>query len=150
MARPSSLTPEVRAKLVDSMRIGSYQIEAAHYAGISEKTLITWLQTGRRDIAEGNADTPHAILVHEIEEAEAKAVIGAVSVMQRAAAQGDWKAAVAWLSRRHPDRWGSKVNVSVEAQNLADEIKNLVGQLTPDETGTAEDGDGDGPGDHAG
>ncbi|WP_018503000.1 hypothetical protein [Parafrankia discariae] len=122
--RASLLTDDVAAKLCAAMRVGSYQVEAARFAGIGQNTLTTWLRRGRDDIAAGRLDTAHARLVAEFEQAEATAVVGALGVIQRAAAAGDWRAALAWLGRRHSDRWGEKgpgttvVNVGVEPGDI--------------------------------
>ncbi len=117
MPRPSALTPEVQARVCDAIRIGAYQVEAARLAGISENTLLAWLRTGRADLEAGNG-TPQAALVTEFRQAEAQAVVRALTVVQRAAAGGDWRAAMGWLSRRHSDRWGERGQVDVQATRV--------------------------------
>ncbi|KPM55753.1 hypothetical protein ACG83_10780 [Frankia sp. R43] len=118
MARPSGLTPEVQARICDAIGIGAYQVEAARFAGVAENTLLGWLRAGRRDLAEGQEDTAHARFVAEYEQAEAKAVIRALTVVQRAAAEGDWRAAMGWLSRRHTQRWGERGQVDVQVTRV--------------------------------
>ncbi len=117
MARPSALTPDVQARICDAIRIGAYQVEAARFAGISENTLLSWLRTGRADLEAGN-DTPQAALVAEFRQAEAQAVVRALTVVQRAAAEGDWRAAMGWLSRRHSGRWGERGQVDVQVTRV--------------------------------
>lgn len=129
MARPTALTADVRARICDAVRIGAYQVEAARFAGVSESALLSWLRSGREDVAAGRADTPHASFVAEYEQAEAQAVIRALTVVQRAAAEGDWRAAMGWLSRRHADRWGERgqVDVTVTRVDPADiELAALI------------------------
>ena len=129
MARPTQLVPEVRAKLCDAMRIGCYQYEAAQFAGISENTLLAWLRTGRADAAEGREGTLHAEFVAEFEAAESQAVVRALTVVQRAAAAGDWRAAMGWLSRRHSDRWADRGQVAVTVSPVDPEDIELAGLI---------------------
>lgn len=131
MARPTVLTPDVRAKVCDAMRIGAYQVEAARYAGIGENTLSGWLKTGRADIAAGDGGSVHAQFAAEFAAAEAQAVIRALTVVQRAAAEGDWRAATTWMARRHPQRWSERgqMAVTVEHVDPADiELSALIRQ----------------------
>lgn len=130
MARPTALTPDVRARICDAMRIGAYQVEAARFAGISESALLSWLRSGRDDIDAGRA-TAHASFVADFEAAEAEAVIRALTVVQRAWKDGDWRAAMGWLSRRHPHHWGERgqVDVTVTRVDPADiELAALIRQ----------------------
>jgi hypothetical protein len=149
MARPTALTPDVQAKVCDAMRIGAYQKEAARFAGVAENTLLSWLKTGRADVADGE-DSVHARFVADFEAAEAQAVIRGLTVVQRAAAEGDWRAAMTWMARRHPDRWGERgqVDVRVEHVDPADlELTQLIAEAQAKQAAEEERlrGDGDGP-----
>lgn len=126
---PTRLTPEVHAKICDAMKIGCYQYEAAQYAGIGENTLVNWLRRGREDLAGGRTKTLHATFLADFEAAEAQAVVRALSVVQRAAASGDWRAAMGWLSRRHPGRWADRQHVTAEVAVDAGEFAKVVGEL---------------------
>lgn len=130
MARPTALTPDVRTKICDAMRIGAYQVEAARFAGVSENALLGWLKSGRDD-AEAGLDTPHSSFAADFETAQAQAVVRALTVVQRAMNEGDWRAAMGWLSRRHADRWGERgqVDVTVTRVDPADiELAALIRQ----------------------
>ncbi len=136
----AACTDTIRGKILDATRIGAYQKEAAMYAGVSENTLCRWLRTGRADIANGDEETECATFVTEFEAAEANAVIRALTVIHRAAAEGDWKAAVSWLSRRHPGRWGEhgRMDVTVtpvdpESIELAQLIREAKAKQAADE-----------------
>jgi hypothetical protein len=57
--RPSRLTPEVQARIVDAVRVGNYLKVAAQAAGVGQSTLSLWLATGR-NAAQAVADhAPH-------------------------------------------------------------------------------------------
>lgn len=46
--RPSKLTPEIREKLCEYVRLGMFQKDAARACGVSESTLHAWKQRGAR------------------------------------------------------------------------------------------------------
>lgn len=127
----AACTDVIRARILDATRIGAYQKEAAAYAGVGENTLCTWLRRGRADEAAGR-ESVYADFVGEFEQAEAAAVIRALGVVQRAAViDNDWRAAMALLARRHPDRWGEhgRVDVQVTPVEPADiELTALIRQ----------------------
>jgi hypothetical protein len=125
--RPTSLTPDVAGKICDAMKVGAYQYEAAQYAGIHPNSLTNWLRTGRADIAGGDEGTLYAAFALEFEQAENRAVMRALASIQTAAAGGDWRAAMAWLSRRHSERWGERGQVAVDVHHLdADDVELMA------------------------
>jgi transposase len=103
VGRPDKLSPELRARLVEAVRAGCTWECAADYASISRSTLHRWLARA----GELNADPRFNELRAELRKAEAEAELYAAAVVKRAM-DGDWRAAIAYLERRHPERWGRR------------------------------------------
>lgn len=99
MARPSKLTAEVQGRIVAAIRAGNYAEAAAQSAGISASTLYRWLARGELE-----ASGPFRQFREAVVLAEAEAEVHAVAVIRRAMPD-DWRAALAYLERRHPGRW---------------------------------------------
>lgn len=101
--RPSKLTPEVQAKIVEAIRGGNYREVAAEWAGIGERTFQTWM-AGQKPA--------HLEFQRAVIEAERAAEIRAVALIMKAAAN-DPKHAEWWLERKFHDRWGRKDKVDL-------------------------------------
>jgi len=67
---------------------------------VSEDTVVRW----RRSFAGFAASYTHAQAIAELR---------CVATIQKAATDGDWKAALAWLERRRPEDWGKKETIKV-------------------------------------
>ena len=99
MARPTKLTEEVTERILSAIRAGNYPAVAARAAGIAESTFYRWMEQGRA--AERGA---HRAFYEAVKDAEAEGEAHAVAILRREM-KGDWRAAVALLERRHPERW---------------------------------------------
>jgi hypothetical protein len=53
IGRPSKLTPEVEARLLQALSVGAFRKTAAAYAGIGRSTLYRWVEQGEADIEAG-------------------------------------------------------------------------------------------------
>ena len=98
MARPTKLTPERRDRIVKAMGAGNYLEAAARSAGVHPSTVYRWLERAERE-----PDGLYRDFAEEVRRAEADAEVHAVAIVRRAMAE-DWKAALAYLERRHPNR----------------------------------------------
>ena len=106
MPRKTKLTPELQETILQTMRGGGYAITACQRAGICEDTLYTWLQKG----SEGKE--PYAAFAESFKRAEADAETQAVATVLKVAfdpQDPNWQAAMTYLERRHPERWGRRV-----------------------------------------
>jgi hypothetical protein len=72
---------------------------ACQAAGISSSTFYRWMQRGETESSGVHRELREAVL-----QAEAEAEVHAVAIVRRAMGE-DWRAAVAYLERRHPGRW---------------------------------------------
>ena len=122
MARPTKLTPETHAKIVQAIRDGNYLADAARAAGISRDSVHAWKRRGNAERTRLDADPNATPLESEAaylafsdaeQAAEAEATVEIVQAW-RSAAMTDWRAAMEWLARRHPDRWGKSQTVRVD------------------------------------
>lgn len=101
-SRPrGKLTPECQERLIEAIRAGNYNSVAARYAGIDPSTLRRWLRRGR-DAKSGR----YRSLYLAVRKAETYAEIRAVAIVQKQM-EGNWRAAVSYLERKFPERWGS-------------------------------------------
>jgi len=118
--RRSILTPELQGRIVDALRLGNYDSTACQYAGISPATFYDWLNRGEAEIARlefSEAKGEDAIMdpneepfidfVIEVKNAMAESEVVAVGYV-RSAMKDNWQAAMTFLERKWPDRWGRK------------------------------------------
>jgi|ERR671915_865748 transposase len=90
------------------MREGHYAKTAAETSGITEQTLYNWLKRGE----DSERYPEHATFLEAYRKAEATAEERAIKAI-RDAFPNDWRAAMTYLERRHPDRWAKRQNVDV-------------------------------------
>lgn len=104
--RADKLTPAVAQQIVDAVRAGAYLKQAAEHAGVGEATVYRWLERADDPAAPEKFRAFRAALMR----ANADAEVGAIAVL-RAAMPGDWRAALAFLKARFPDRWAERQRV---------------------------------------
>ena len=118
--RPTKLTPQVQARIVQAIVGGNDITVAAAYAGIGKTTFYEWLERGRKEAARlaassrakpKDSETPFAEFADAIQKAQADAETRNVALIAKAAQEGTWTAAAWWLERKHPDRWGRKERI---------------------------------------
>lgn len=100
------LTKEVEAILCQAIRAGNYAEIAAQYADIDRHTFTRWMQHGESDV-QANKDTPEARLYLAIKKAESDAEVRAVASVATAFPKS-WQAAMTYLERKYPHRWGRR------------------------------------------
>ena len=109
--RPTKLTPELQAKIVEAIAAGNYIETAAAYAGVNKTTLYDWMKRGGRT---GKG------IYHEFSNAVARALAQAemrdVLIIGQAA-KDNWQAAAWRLERKFPDRWGRKDRISAQVEH---------------------------------
>ena len=106
--RRSRLTPEVQEKIVSAIRAGNYANVAAEYGGICAATFYRWLQKG-----EAAKSGQFREFCDAVKKAEREAEVRAVAQIQKHMDR-NWKAAMTYLERKHPDRWGRRDHLKIE------------------------------------
>ena len=110
--RPCLLTSAVQAKIVEEIEAGNYFSTATELAGIGKRTSGDWKARGEKD-AEAGLDTKFSRFLLAVKEAEAKSEAHAVEKI-RSAMPENWQAAMAYLERKFPERWGRRDRLKVE------------------------------------
>ncbi len=96
MARKTKYSPEVVARIVQAVELGSTFELAAQYGGIDGSTFYRWMaqRSEFRDAVKG---------------AEALGAMKWLAKIEQAASEGTWQAAAWKLERRYPQSYGRTV-----------------------------------------
>ena len=133
MARPTSLTPTVRAAILEAVRAGNYKATACAAAGIHRDTLNGWELRGR------TGEEPYASFVEELEQAEAQSEIEMLSRVRNAEPSipevkgaDPWQATAWAMERRFPKRWAQRVRAAVteELDAFTDRLAKKLDEAT--------------------
>lgn len=134
MAYPSKLTKEVREGIVQLVKSGISLDYAAQKHKISREAIRLWCRQGEADLAAGKQTTKHAKLVAEINEARGFLLsLMEGTIVHAAIRKQDWKAAVTYMERQEPAKWGRKDMLRVEVDSALQEMLTGVRPLMPPE-----------------
>ena len=111
MSRPTKLTPDVHAAIVNAILAGNYAETAARYAGVTPATFYNWTARGR-EAKQGI----YFEFFDAIEKAKAQAEVRDVAIIERAA-NDTWQAAAWMLERKFPARWGRTDRAELTGKN---------------------------------
>lgn len=115
----TKLTPELQAKIVQTIQAGNYIETAAAFVGVSKPTLYDWMKRGHAQKTGQFRD-----FLNAVQMALASAETRDVALIAKAATE-DWKAAAWRLERKFPDRWGRRDKVTV-LQALAKDVEAMT------------------------
>lgn len=118
VGRPTKLSPQLRERLLQLIRAGCTRRDACLAVGVADRTLAAWLERGRDD-REAGLRTMYAEFVAGIEQGEAEARAKLTAVIVKAAADGDWRAALEYLKRRDRQNWGDGLDFTSGGEKLA-------------------------------
>ena len=113
----SSLTDEMRVKLLKLIRKGNTHDDAAKACRISPATLKLWAVSDR-DFGEA------------LGAAESEGKAAAIEKLYDAGDK-DWKAALALLERKYPGEWGLKQIVQIETEKVFDALVGRLQKVPP-------------------
>lgn len=119
--RPTKLTPQVQARIVQAIVGGNDITVAAAYAGIHKAQFYRWLEKG-----EQQQQGIYRAFRDAIEKAQADAETRNVALIAKAAQDGTWTAAAWWLERKYPERWGRKERHEVTGKDGKDLVIRVV------------------------
>ena len=120
MGRPSKLTPEIQAKLIQAIRAGSHLITACRLVGVDYSSFRRWMIKGEKQSTGRFREFCEAVRV-----CEAELEIRLVATWRQATVD-DWRAASEFLSRRYPDRWSPSTRVRVEVERQVEAELNAI------------------------
>lgn len=135
--RPTKLTPVLQDKICEYIAAGNYLITACNAVGISDQTMLNWLERGRQEADNGGGiyfgflgavkkaeSAAEQLMVERLRDAAMPGLRKTVTKtdgegntsVEQVETGGEWLAAATFLERRHPDRWGRKdrTQVSIE------------------------------------
>lgn len=114
------LTYELIEKARKLIAAGNYTETVCQYLGISKDTWYRWLKTGERQKKGIYSDFSDAV-----RQAEAEAEMRNVTIIQKAAQEGNLQAAIWYLERKFPDRWGRREKIQMEhSGEMTQVVKN--------------------------
>lgn len=106
----SSVDEQKTKVLLDALRGGADINTAAQFAGLNYGTVFRWVERGQHENERREAgfppreeESPYLDLWQAMRKARAEAVVRNVAQIQKAANQGEWKAAAWWLERTVPE-----------------------------------------------
>jgi hypothetical protein len=109
MGRPSKLTPETQARILEAVELGATWERAADAAGVGASTLGLWRRRGEA------GDAPYSSFIAALKAAESAGIERALRSIRSAAAAGAWQASAWLLERRYPADYGRRSEVAVQA-----------------------------------
>lgn len=119
VGRPSKLTPEVKARLIEAFEKGAYDDDACHYAGIHKSTFYRWIERGNME-----AKGEYRDFCDAVECSQAEGIIIDLSAIVSAVKAGDWRAAAWKLEHKEPTKYGNRERLDITKHGDAD-----IGQL---------------------
>ena len=122
--RPSKLTPQVKGRLVQAIKLGATYEHACNFAGIAYSTFRSWMVRGEK------AKTGEFLnFLEAIKDAEGAALVGWLAMIEKAAQDGDWKASAWKAERRYPKDYGRKSIVEISEREIQDEYAEIIAAL---------------------
>lgn len=125
----TALDPEKVTQLLAATRGGSDLDTACHFATLSITLVYRWLERGKIEsmrvemgVDPNPLEAEFVEFWNELKKARADAITRNVSVIQKAAQSGTWKAAAWWLERTMPDVYGKQATSPAIDSSAAKEI----------------------------
>lgn len=122
LGRPTKLTPETKRRLLALLGTGCTRRDACLASGVPVRTFMCWLERGVKE-REAGRSTLFTEFLAETEQAEAEARAKLTAVIVKAAADGDWRAALEYLKRRDREHWGDNVDVTSGGEKVAPRVE---------------------------
>ena len=129
MPAKSKLTRELIEKAVKIIERGNYYKVAIDVLGISSVTWYEWMRQGEMDASKG-INSLKAYFFNSIKKAEATAIDRNLSIIQKAAMEGNWQASAWYLERKYPEQWGKRdnVNLTTDKDGFRIEVEYVSGR----------------------
>ncbi len=119
LGRPTLLTPELQASIVERIKRGNYPSVAAGACGIGRTTFKIWMSRGR------SGEEPYGAFRTAVKDAADVAETEMVDIIKQAAADS-WQAAAWWLERTRHKRFARRLDdkdKAAIAMSVADQFK---------------------------
>ena len=159
--RKTKLDEDMIARICELIKLQASWNQIADVVGIDPRTLRNWRERGSQEKPK-RGDKIYREFVEAVNRAEAESYIEAVQVFRNAVRGGDktinkeiilengipvrtkitekelapnWKAALEWLSRRHPETWGRyetlrlETDLRSEAESMGLDVEQIIAAL---------------------
>ena len=120
--RPTKLTPETSAAIIRALAIGATYKDAAEAAGVDYTTFNNWMKRGEKA-----KSGQYFKFFNLVRRTQAEARNHYLSVIAKAANDGDWRAALEYLKRRDRATWGDNVDVTSKGEPIRIESVKIGG-----------------------
>lgn len=117
----SKLTPELQKEIGNNIKLGMPLKFAAEAAGISEKTFYIWMEKGENE----EKGKFHDFFIY-CNNCKSTAVKLHLTLITKAAKDGNWQASAWILERRHPEEFGRKDKLDMKAEHSGQIVVNLT------------------------
>lgn len=104
MGRPTLLTTELGARVVELVRAGNFRATAMRAVGLSKNVIRNWEQLGEK------GEEPYASFTADLQEAEAMSEVELVRDVRTAEDIKHASHLIQLLERRFGDRWCARIN----------------------------------------
>lgn len=101
--------------LIDALKGGADIMSASQFAGLNYSTVYMWVERGQKEnerieagLGAQEGEAPFLDVWQRMRKARAEAVVRNVAQIQKAAQQGEWRAAAWWLERALPEHYAQK------------------------------------------
>jgi hypothetical protein len=129
MPRKTILTEEIQRHMCQAFEIGATDRIACDFAGIGEATYYEWMEKGKA------GRKPYAEFAEQVTLSKGRAAMGWLAKIERAANQGDWRAAAWKLERRYPDDFGRTITKHEMDEGVTTGLSGLLAALTKERHG---------------
>lgn len=104
--RPSKLTPEIQAKIVQLLAAGNFVETVCDHVGLHKDTFYEWIKRGERGWAKDKKPVNYVDFSDAVKKAIAQVEMLTVNDVRQGVF--NWQSRAWWLERRHPDKWGNR------------------------------------------
>lgn len=111
----TKFNPETRRKIIQALEAGNYRKTAAALAGVDESTFYKWMKRGEKA-----KSGKYFQFVQSVKRAEEKAKAYHLQQIRKASENGSWQASAWYLERKHPQEWGRRQQIDMDANLKAD------------------------------
>ena len=122
MSNATKLTAERQARICQAIQLGAEYAMAAQFGGVDYSTMRRWIVAGDRGRA------PYRAFREAVKDAEARAVVGWLAKIEKAASDGEWTAAAWKLERRYPHVYGRRVQEVTGADGAPLTVRLVLGE----------------------
>lgn len=129
VGRPSALTPEVKEKILNEIKMGATYTDAAQLAGLSPATIAQWIEKGRAGTKKEYVEFVQELDLARVERRR----FFRTQILTTSKAKGDWRGTAFIATVTEREHFAQRVHVVVEEQ-----LKSAVERLEREFSGEGE------------